>query len=210
MGLRPKRDSKAMCIFRINVILLCAFLGLTKVASADNAPADNRILKINKTYDKRTVIKKSLIPNAGKGLFAAVKIKKGEVIGELGGRLVDDKDGSLGNHYIAAIPECAWTKTRPYKYLDSKDYGANVSRINFAPSKINGVETHFQNAAIKQVCQHPYFIFVALDDIEPGTEIWASYGANYDYDSFMKAREVREFFCGMAKIDCREKYSYSY
>jgi hypothetical protein len=36
--------------------------------------------------------------------------------------------------------------------------------------------THFQNAAIKQICEPPYFIFVALQDIEPGTEIRSSYG----------------------------------
>jgi len=49
-----------------------------------------------------------------------------------------------------------------------------------------------------------------LKDIEPGTEIWASYGPHYEYDPFMKAPEVRDFFCGLLKIDCREKYSYSH
>jgi len=44
----------------------------------------------------------------------------------------------------------------------------NVSRINFAPNKINGIETHFQNAGIRQLCIYPYFVFVALRDIEPG------------------------------------------
>ena len=194
------------------VIYLCAIFVSSSVTilSAGGPQQDERILKINKAYDKSTLIKKSTIPNAGNGLFAAVKIKNGDVIGELGGRLVAENDRSLDNHYIASIPECAWAKTQPYKYLDSKEYGGHVSRINFAPSKINGIETHFQNAAIKQVCQHPYFIFVGLKDIEPGTEIWASYGPHYDYDPFMKAPEVRDFFCGLLKIDCREKYSYSH
>ena len=167
-------------------------------------------LEIDKEYDNRTVIRKSRIPNAGNGLFAAVKIKKGEVIGELGGRLVADNDQSLGNHYIAAIPECAWKESHPYKYIDSKSYGANVSRINFAPSKINGIETNFQNAKGKQLCKRPYFVFLALKDIEPGEEIWASYGPHYEYDKFMKAGEVRAFFCGLLKIDCRDKFTYSY
>lgn len=168
------------------------------------------LLKINKEYDKRTVIKNSKIPNAGNGLFAGTKFKKGEVIGELGGRLVADNDPSLGNHYIASIAECAREKSRPYKYIDSKKHGAHVSRINFAPSKINGLETHFQNAAIKQLCEPPYLIFVALKEIEPGTEILASYGPNYDYESFMRAPEVRDYFCGLLKLDCREKFSYSH
>lgn len=168
------------------------------------------MLKINKDYDKRTVIKKSLIPNAGNGLFGRIKIKKDEVIGELGGRLATENDPALGNHYIAALPECAWRETHPYKYLDTKDNGAHVSRINFAPSKINGVETHFQNATVKQLCQHPYFIFVALKDIEPGTEIWSSYGPHYDYERFMNDSQVQRFFCSLAKINCKGKFTFEH
>lgn len=167
-------------------------------------------VKINKKYEKRTVIKQSTIPNAGNGLFAVVRIKKGEVIGELGGRLVSDDGYAQGNHYIASIPECAWEKTHPYKYIDSKDYGGNVSRINFAPSEVNEIETNFQNAAVKQICEHPYFIFIALKDIEPGAEIWSSYGPDYEYDKFMMVPEVRDFFCGLLKIDCSEEFTYSH
>ena len=139
------------------------FLTVSLVSSSSVLPAEQApLLKINKEYDKRTVIEKSKIPGAGNGLFAVVKIKKEGVIGELGGRLIPDNDPSRGNHYIASIPVCAWQETHPYKYLDSKDSGANVSRINFAPSKINDKDTNFQNAAIKQLCQRPYFIFVAV------------------------------------------------
>jgi hypothetical protein len=169
-----------------------------------------KLLTINKEYDKRTVIKPSTIPNAGNGLFALVQIKEGEVIGELGGQLVSDDNYPDDSFYIAAIPECAWEKTYPYKYIESKHHGANVSRINFAPSKINGVETGFQNAAIKQLCAAPYFIFVATRDIEPGAEIWSSYGDDYEYDSFMTLPEIRDFFCGLLKKDCREEFTYAH
>jgi SET domain-containing protein len=194
------------------LFMLAAFIGSTRgpAAAQKKAPQQVALLKIDKKYEARTVVKKSTIPGAGKGLFAAVKIKKGEVIGQLGGRLVAEDDYPKGNHYIATIPECAREKTRPYVYIDSKDYGGHVSRINFAPSKINGKDTDFQNAAIKQLCVHPYFVFVALKDIEPGTEIWSSYGSNYDYERFMNIPEVRDFFCGLRKIDCREKYAYAY
>ena len=191
--------------------VIIAFLTVSLVSSSFVLPAEQaRLIKVNKEYDKRTVVKKSLIPGAGNGLFAVVKIKKEEVIGELGGRLIPDNDPARGNHYIASIPECAWQETHPYKYIDSKENGANVSRINFAPSKINDKDTNFQNGAIKQLCQRPYFIFVALKDIEPGTEIWSSYGPHYEYDTFMKIAEVRDFFCGQLKIDCREKYTYAH
>jgi len=166
------------------------------------------VLKINKDLDKRTEIKPSSIPGAGNGLFAVVAIKKGEVIGELGGRLVTDEEHPVGNHYLASIPECAWKETKPYKYLDSKDYGGNVSRTNFAPSKINGIETNFQNAELDQLCKYPYVVFIAAKDIEPGAEIWSSYGPKYDYDKFMYAPKVRDFFCGRLKIDCHKHYTF--
>jgi SET domain-containing protein len=168
------------------------------------------LLSINKEYEKKTVIKKSRIPGAGNGLYAAVKIKKDKTIGELGGRLVSDDDESQGNHYIASIPECAWNKTHPYKYIDAKEHGGHVSRINFAPSEINGIQTGLQNAAIKQICDYPYFIFVALRDIEPGEEIWASYGPDYEYGHFMDIPEVRDFFCGLVGVDCRDQFTFSH
>ncbi len=205
-------DSKMERRTHTALLLFGFLLAAVRPAMAASAPSHQRIamLKINREYDKRTVIKKSLIPNAGNGLFSAVKIKKGEVIGELGGRLAMENDPALGNHYIAAIPECAWKETRPYKYLDSKDSGAHVSRINFAPSKINGIETGFQNAGVKQLCRHPYFIFVALKDIDPGTEIWSSYGPHYDYDRFMSDPKVQKFFCDLAKINCQVKFTFEH
>lgn len=196
----------------ITIALLALSLvpGVSFLRSAQKSADRVVLLKINKSYDRRTVIKKSTIPNAGNGLFAVKKIKQGEVIGELGGRLLTENQYPAGNHYIASIAECAWKESHPYRYIDSRDHGANVSRINFAPSEINGIETHFQNAKTQQLCKRPYFVFVAVRDIEPGEEIWSTYGPNYEYDRFMKAPEVRDFFCGRLKIDCRQKYTYAH
>ena len=166
------------------------------------------VLKINKELDKRTEIRPSAIPGSGDGLFALVPIKKGEVIGELGGELMTAENYPAGNFYLAAIPECAWEETQPYRYLNSKHFGANVSRINFAPKMINGIETHFQNAALFQLCHYPYVIFAALRDIGSGEEIWASYGPNYSYDKFIYLPEVRDYFCGRLQIDCTKEYSF--
>ncbi|HET9917884.1 MAG TPA: SET domain-containing protein [Candidatus Binatia bacterium] len=180
------------------------------LGAAEKAKEQFPLLKINKELDKRTEIKKSQIPKGGNGLYARVPIKKGEVIGELGGRLLPADNYPEGNHYIAALLECAHKQAHPYVYLDAKDNGANVSRINFAPKKINGVDTNFQNAAIRRLCQPPYFEFYALRDIRAGEEIWSSYGPNYDYDRFMHAPDVKDFFCRRAKLDCRTKYSYEH
>lgn len=201
-----KTNHYLLLIFLALFVLSSGWLILYALNSSQKIP----FVSINKEYDRKTVVRQSTIPNAGNGLFALEKIKEGEVIGELGGRLVSDNDSSHGNHYIASIPECAWKKTHPYKYIDSKVHGGNVSRINFAPSEINGIETHFQNAGIKQICQHPYFVFVATQDIEPGAEIWSSYGPNYEYDNFMSLPEIRNFFCGLLNIDCREEFTFSH
>jgi len=179
------------------------------VASAEDKPVRLvPVLKINKELDKRTEIKPSAIPGAGNGLFAVTAIKQGDVIGELGGRLVAAEDYPSGNYYLASIPECAWEETKPYKFLDAKDFGAHVSRINFAPKMINSIETRLQNAAIQQLCSYPYVIFVALKDIAPGEEILASYGPYYNYDKFMYLAEVRDYFCGLLRTDCSAEYSF--
>ena len=65
------------------------------------------VLKINKDYGNRTEIKPSTVSNGGNGLFALVAIKKSEVVGELGGRLVTAEEYPVGNSYLASIPECA-------------------------------------------------------------------------------------------------------
>jgi hypothetical protein len=194
------------------VALVVALLSVSQGSVlAEDAPVKLvPVLKINKELDKRTAIKPSTIPNAGNGLYAVVPIREGEVIGELGGRLLTLEDPIVSNHYLASIPECAWEETQPYRYLDGKDIGGNVSRANFAPRRVNGVETHFQNAAIAQLCVYPYVVFVALKDIERGTEIWSSYGPHYEYGRFMNEPEVRDFFCGLLKIDCSQEYSFEY
>jgi hypothetical protein len=194
------------------VALVVALLSVSQgFVLAEDAPVKLvPVLKINKELDRRTAIKPSTIPNAGNGLFAVVPIREGEVIGELGGRLLTLEEPVVSNHYLASIPECAWEETQPYRYLDGKDFGGNVSRANFAPRRVNGVETHFQNAAIAQLCVYPYVVFVALKDIERGTEIWSSYGPHYEYGRFMNEPEVRDFFCGLLKIDCSQEYSFEY
>lgn len=194
------------------IITLVGQLFVTAVParSAEKPKDELPLLKINKALDKRTVIKPSAIPHGGNGLYALVPIKKGEVIGELGGRLLPADKYPQGNHYIAALLECAHKQAHPYVYLDAKDNGANVSRINFAPSKINGIDTHLQNAAIRRLCQPPYFEFYALRDIAASEELFSSYGPNYDYDRFMHHPEVKEFFCKRAKVDCRTKYSFDH
>lgn len=186
--------------------LLC--FQMTAWGALAGGGAKGPVLLSNRVLDSRTVIAPSQIPGSGSGLFALVQIRQGEVIGELGGQLVEEPDLANPSAYLAGLDDCAFMKLQPYRYLDSKDHGGNVSRANFAPRTINGHETGFQNASIQKVCDAPYVVFVATKDIAPGVEIWASYGPHYYYERFMYLPAVRDFFCGLARLDCRETYEF--
>lgn len=197
-------------IMKIVVALAGLYLAVWGVVANASGSLNARgpILLSNRVYDDRTVIAPSAIPNSGNGLFARVKIRQGDVIGELGGQLVAEPDLENPSAYLAGLPDCAFMQIPPYRYLDSKEYGGNVSRANFAPRTINGKATNFQNAAIERVCHSPYVLFVATKDIEPGTEIWASYGEHYGYERFMYTPQVRDFFCGLLSMSCKETYDF--
>lgn len=191
------------------VLAVLALGWLAPVAAGSGfGNARGPILVADPVLDERTVIQKSAIPGSGNGLFARVRIKEGEVIGELGGQLVESPDLENPSAYLAGLPDCAFMILPPYRYIDSKDHGGNVSRANFAPMSINGRPTNFQNAKIERICRAPYVVFVATRDIEAGQEIWASYGPHYSYERFMFSPPVRDYFCGLAGLDCREKYEF--
>lgn len=192
----------------MKVVTGLLYLYFAALGALADGGAKGPVLLSNRVLDSRTVIAPSQIPGSGSGLFALVQIRQGEVIGELGGQLVEEPDLANPSAYLAGLDDCAFMKLQPYRYLDSKDHGGNVSRANFAPRTINGQETRFQNAAIQKVCEAPYVVFVATKDIPPGTEIWASYGQHYGYERFMYVPAVRDFFCGLLSMDCRETYDF--
>ena len=89
------KKRKYLLIVPLTVVFISAISALIYTQRFAQEAA---ILKINQQHEKKTVIKTSTIPGAGNGLYAAVKINKDEIIGELGGRLVSDDDESHGNH----------------------------------------------------------------------------------------------------------------
>ena len=198
------RASRALAGLCLVVPLACWVV----FAFAQSGRAKGPILMANPVLDQRTVIAPSKIPGSGFGLYARVRIKQGEIIGELGGQLVEEPDLENPSAYLAGLPDCAFTVVPPYRYLDSKDHGGNVSRANFAPRTINGRETNLQNAKIDRVCTSPWVLFVATRDIEAGEEIWASYGPHYYYERFMYAPPVRDFFCGLIGLDCTKEFEF--
>ena len=195
-------------VLKVLTVLAGLHLAMSALSANANGPTKGPILKPDARYEERTAIAKSAIPGSGNGLFAKVKFKAGDVIGELGGELVDEPDMLNPSAYLAGLPDCAFTQISPYRYIDSKDHGGHVSRINFAPSLINGKETGFQNSRIERICTSPWVIFVATRDIEPGEEMFASYGPDYGYGRFMNQPHIRDYFCGLAKVDCSQKWDW--
>ena len=195
----------------ILVLFLGVMLTFGSVVHAIEEIPDRPILllKVNEELEKRTVIKPSTIPNAGNGLFAVVRIRKGEVIGELGGRFVPEEEDTSGNHYIAGILECAWKETYPYTGLDAREFGGR-SRINFAPSKINGIRYPLPERGDPAALHVSLFCLFCFARHRAGRGNLASYGPSYDYDRFMNERDVRAFFCGLLNMDCSEEYRYEH
>jgi hypothetical protein len=105
------------------------------------------VLKIDKELDKRTEIKPSIIPGAGNGLFAKAKIKQGEVIGYLGGRLVTAENYPPGNHYVASIAECAASERMPMEPVVSPTTSFMLVSSTAAPTELSATR-FFSRAAM--------------------------------------------------------------
>lgn len=165
-----------------------------------------RQLPLEPSLDALTEVKPSRIPGAGLGLFAKVPIAAGDTIGHYAGRLMKGTDVT-DSSYLVKLEPCAAEKLFPFRYVDGLQGGGQVIRINFAPKTINGVETHLQNAAIDTICDAPYVVFRAIDDIPPGREILTSYGKQYHYD-FMQFPNVREHFCKDTGVDCTKGFTF--
>lgn len=184
-------------------------VGAKRKQAALLRPPFVRVFEIDETLERRTTVAPSRIPGAGEGLFAATTIPRGAVIGQLGGRLLAHEDVPLDRSFIAVLPECVWRETAPAMYLDTSRWAGHVHKINFAPAVINGQPTGFQNAELEHLCEPPYVLFIATQDIAPGQEIYASYGPTYRYDRFMHLPAVQEFFCARAGIDCRSEFTFA-
>ncbi len=167
-----------------------------------------RVFVGNPQLDAHTHAAPSRVPGAGQGLVATVHLAKGTVIAEMGGRLVRARDVVPPHRgYLFGVPACAASDVWPFDAMDGTQHGGLASKINFAPRTINGRATGLQNARGRTMCRRPYVYFEALRDLEPGEEIFASYGRDYDYD-FMQFPEVQAHFCQVTGIDCGQGFTF--
>lgn len=123
-------------------------------------------------FEKNLIVKKSTLPNAGKGLFTKVFIPKGERIVEYKGRIttwkeVKEDDGENGYifyikryHVIDALP----TKKPLARYAnDAKGFVRIKGLNNNAEYAVDGLKAYIESTK----------------DIQPGSEIFVDYGPDY-------------------------------
>ena len=140
-------------------------------------------------------IQPSHIPGAGMGLFAAKDIPKDTMVTHYEGQKITRKEynalhAKSEHWYMFTMPECANQPNFPYLDGNRDHYG---SKVNFAPSKINGKPTNLQNVHFLKHCEEPYIRLYATRDIKKGEELYVSYGGIYNYH-FMQFPDVQEFF----------------
>jgi hypothetical protein len=122
--------------------------------------------------EKKLKVKKSTLPNAGKGLFTTVDIPKGKRIVEYKGTRtvwseVEDDDGKNG--YIFYINSKNVIDALPHK--DALGRYANDAR---GITRVDGIRNNAQYIIEKGRCY-----IDAMKNIEAGEEILVSYSADY-------------------------------
>ncbi len=195
---------------------------------ADFVKSDGKELK-----SETVVIKKSQIPGAGMGLYAEKDITKEEMVTHYDGKkITKDQYNALhekSEHwYMFTMPDCAKERVQfnecqkdekrkltdpvckepDYPYLDgNRDHFG--SKVNFAPSKINGKPTNLQNVYFLKHCEEPYIRLYASRDIKKGEELFVSYGNIYNYH-FMQFPDVQEFFLKKSgiKLKAGDKFKF--
>ena len=138
-------------------------------------------------YDQPAFIEisKSTLPGAGEGVFAAQRIQKGERLGQYLGNLTDkpgdyvfDTKLPLGDGTLQIDGEdkatSNWTRyinTGTWEGVTTRDPNVEfVHGVTDVPFEFNGEIVDMQTSVI---------FLRALRDIEPGEELFISYGAEY-------------------------------
>jgi SET domain-containing protein len=164
-----------------------------------------------KSEDGLVSIKPSQIPGAGLGLYAEKDISKDTMITPyLGKKVTREEYNSIHakkeHWYMFTMPECANEPNFPYIDGDREHF---ASKVNFAPSEINGKQTNLQNVHFLKHCEEPYVRLYASRNIKKGEELFVSYGGIYDYH-FMQFKDVQDFFLKKTgiKLKPNEKFTF--
>lgn len=134
--------------------------------------------------EKQLVVKKSTIPDSGKGLFTKKEIKKGERIVEYKGKITAWKDVNHDdgrNGYIYYI-------TRNH-VIDARRYLKSLARYANDASGTQRVKGIVNNAEYINDGKRAYI--EATKNIPAGAEIFVKYGKEY-WDTIRKNKKLEE------------------
>lgn len=123
--------------------------------------------------EKNLVIKKSVLPGAGKGLFTTVPIKKGTLIIEYKGEILTWKEVEAMADYRVGYVFFVYSThvIDAWNYKSAKARYANDAKgLNRVPGITNNSEYH----VYRRRCY-----IRAIKDIPAGAEILVSYGSEY-------------------------------
>ena len=137
------------------------------------------------------LVKKSKLPNAGKGLFTTTPIEKGEKIIEYKGEIIEwkeyskrveqDKDG-----YLFFI-----SKKRCIDAFSTPQHKARFANDAMGLSRVKGLKNNAQYEIEKDKC-----FIVSTRDIKAGEEIFVDYSRDYwkcvRYNIKLKEKQQKE------------------
>ena len=184
----------------------------TSPAAGSTVPTvAERLQRKDLPHPELVEVRPSLIPGAGEGLFAKEDLPVGTYIGDYTGRYItpEETDAEQGTHageYIFFIPPCA--KVEKYDAIlgDPDHY---ISKVNYAPAKINGQKTRLQNVEFDLMCTEPYVRLHTIRPVDKDAELYADYGRDYDYH-FMDNPDVQEYLLRAANIEPSEEFTWDY
>jgi len=162
------------------------------------------------THLSMVEIRDSLIPGAGKGLFAKFDIPAGTYIGFYDGTYLTEEEvdalDDLRSAYLFIIPECA---DEPVYTGIAGNLEHPISKVNFAPATINGQATNLQNVDFLERCEEPYEKLYTTRFVRAGEELYTDYGAEYPYD-FMAFESVQAYFLEASGIPAADTFEWDY
>lgn len=123
-------------------------------------------------FEKSLVIKKSTIPNAGKGLFTKVVIPKGSLVIQYKGKITTWKEANHMNGMNAYIYFV--NRNHVIDALNYKKSFARYANDNKGPVKLKGVTNNCEYTK-----EGEKIYIRSTKEIFAGSEIFVSYGKEY-------------------------------
>lgn len=146
---------------------------------------------------KDFIVKKSLLPGAGLGLFANRDFKKGESLGAYKGKLLT-MDECYTEKYLPH-----WSHMLDIEHLGKGKYVAIhppknmlLRYINHAPTQVNGKKIRGKkaiNVEFHEIPEPPYIEIITIKDVQKGDEFYLYYGPGFS-QLYLSNPKLKDFY----------------